>query len=314
MKPIVTLTMNPAVDKSAAVDHVVPDTKLRCRDVRHDPGGGGLNVARAVRYLGGEAHACWTSGGHTGALLGELLDREQVPHTALPVREYTRENLVVTDDSGAQFRFGMPGATLTEAEGQRCLETVTALARDAWLVLSGSLPPGLPADYYARVARAAAADARIILDTSGEALRCGLEGGGLFLVKPNLRELSQLAGEPLEGERAIEAAARRIVSAGQARWVAVSLGRVGAVLVGEAGCTFVRAPLVPLVSKVGAGDSMVAGMVLALSRGLDPTVAIRHSVAAGAAAAMTPGTELCRREDAERLLEQMRAADWGSTG
>ena len=305
---IITLTMNPAIDKSSAVDQVVAEWKLRCEPPTYEPGGGGLNVSRAIRKLGGDSLALYAAGGFSGQVLSDLLDREGLNHQAMAIAGLTRENFTVLEKStGQQYRFGMPGPTITEAEWQRCLEELSGLLPQVdYLVASGRLPPGVPPDFYAQLARLAREhDTRLIVDTSGEALRLAVEEG-VFLIKPNLREFAELMGresvEGLEEERL----ARELVATGQSETVVVSLGAAGILAASAESAERVRAPLVPIKSKVGAGDSTVAGIVLALARGQSWREAVRFGVAAGAAAVMTPGTELCRREDVERLYEQLR--------
>jgi 6-phosphofructokinase 2 len=307
MSSIATLTVNPAVDKNSRVEQVLAEAKLRCDRPSREPGGGGLNVARAIQRLGGTAQAYYTAGGPIGEVLGGLLAEEGQEHHALPVSGWTRENFIVYEgQSGQQYRFGMPGPELTEDEWRGCLERIETLepAPD-YLVASGSLPPGVPDDFYNRMARAAAQRGiRVVVDTSGKALRRGVQGH-VFLVKPNVRELSELVGEDLAGEQQQLEAARALIEQGRCEVVVLSLGAGGALLITANGREHVRTPTVPIRSKVGAGDSMVAGIVLGLSRGLDLADAVRYGVAAGAAAVMTPGTELCRREDTERLFGQM---------
>ena len=311
MTPIATLTLNPAIDKSARVERVVADEKLRCEAPRREPGGGGINVARAVHRLGGAARALYTAGGYTGALLRSLLDDEGLSHTPLEVDDMTRENVVVYETStDRQFRFGMPGATLTEGEWTQCLKTLRALdPAPEYLVASGSLPPGVPSDAYAAVAEAARAlGARPILDTSGDALREAV-ASGWFLLKPNLRELEQLAGTALDTEPARIDAARAFIDRGWCEVVVLSMGASGALLITDDAAEHVRSPTVPINSRVGAGDSMVGGLALALARGRSLPAAVRFGVAAGAAAVMTPGTELCRRADTDALFERMGPTD-----
>ena len=304
---VATLTLNPSLDRSSEVEQVVPERKLRCAEPAHEPGGGGINVARAIRRLGGEATAAWASGGATGELLRALIEQEQVPQTPVPIDALTRQNLMIHESSsGQEYRFGFPGAHLTSAEVDRCCAALRELEPRAQLVvLSGSLPPGVPADLYARIANESA-PARVVVDTSGDALRRAVQHGGLFLIKPNKHELEQLAGDALESDEALERAARRLVDDGQVEVVMVSLGAAGVLVVSGAGAQRVRSPTVQIRSKVGAGDSTVAGVVLGLARDWELPDAVRLGVAAGAAAVMTPGSELCRREDAERLLECLR--------
>jgi 6-phosphofructokinase 2 len=306
MPQIVTLTVNPAVDKISSVPQVVAERKLRCDPPRYDPGGGGLNVARAIQILGGQATAYWTCGGPMGQLLAERLDADGVPHRPIPVEAMTRENLIVLEQStGQQYRFGMPGARLTSDEVELCLRTLRELdpAPD-FLVLSGSLPPGVPDDFYARAARESPADCRVILDTSGPPLRQGIEGG-VYLIKPNVRELSELAGRELLEDAEICELARGLIASGKVQVVVTSLGSAGVVITTQQHCENIRAPTVKVRSKVGAGDSTVAGIVLGLAQETDVLDAVRLGVAAGSAAVMTEGTELCRRDDAWRLYEAM---------
>lgn len=308
VKAIATLTMNPAIDMSASVAHVAPEIKLRCNPPRRDPGGGGINVARAIRRLGGDAVAIYPSGGLTGQLLQDLLDREALRHQPIPIREITRENVTILDETtGQQYRFGMPGPQLDDAEWQRCLDGVAGLSPTPdYLVASGSLPAGAPAEFFAHVAALARTlGARLVLDTSGEALKQAVENGGVYLLKPNMRELSQLAGRRIEDEAHQEEVALQLVRSGKAEVVVVSLGAAGALYATREGSERLRAPTVPIQSKIGAGDSMVGGMVLSLARGDALRDAVRFGVAAGAAAVMTPGTDLCHREDVERLYRQM---------
>lgn len=306
MPGIVTLTLNPAVDKSCTVDQVAPEKKLRCREVHHEPGGGGINVARAVGRLGGEATAYWTCGGALGALLNNLLDEEGIEHRPLPIGAMTRENVTVSEESsGQQFRFAMPGAPLTEEEVQSCLQRLPALdPPPEYLVLSGSLPPGVDKALYSRISRAMPPSCRVILDTSGASLQLGVEAG-IFLVKPNIRELRELTGRIIEGDAQIGEAAETLIREKKAQVVVTSLGRAGVHLTTAEEHRHIRAPVVKIRSKVGAGDSMVAGIVLGLSRGDSIIEAVHLGVAAGAAAVMTEGTQLCRRDDTERLYNNM---------
>ena len=307
MATIVTVTLNPGIDKSSSVDHVVAERKLYCSAPRFEPGGGGINVTRAIRKLGGESLALYPCGGANGETLKFLLDQEGLSHRPVPVKGWTRENLIVLEEStGLQYRFGMPGPELAEEEWQRCLEQISALTpAPAFIVASGSLPPGVPQDIYARIARLGnRLGARVVVDSAGEPLRLAL-AEGVYLVKPNIGEFRDLAGSGGEDEAEVLDLARKTVSERQSEIIAISLGAAGVVMVSEAGIERMQPPTVPIISKVGAGDSMVAGIVLSLSRGMSVQDAVRFGVAAGSAAVMTPGTELCRREDAERLYQQM---------
>lgn len=309
MKHIFTLTLNPAVDKSTTIDRVMPEHKLRCANPVYEPGGGGVNVSRAIMRLRGESTAFYTAGGLPGRLLESLLEKEQIRHRAVPIREWTRESLAVFEEStGLQYRFSMAGPTLQEDEWRFCLDMVAkADPKPDYIVGSGVLPPGVPDDFYARLARKGRdLGARVIIDTSGEPLRLALDGG-VFMIKPNLRELNALMGRELRDEAEQETSVMDIVAQGKSEAVVVSLGAAGVLLSTADGYTRLRAPTVPIRSKVGAGDSMVAAITLQLALGNTVGVAVRYGVAAGAAAVMTPGTQLCNFEDTERLFAKIRS-------
>lgn len=307
MQTIVTLTVNPAIDKSTAIDNVIPERKLHCGSPYYEPGGGGINVSRAIKKLGGKSTALYLAGGPLGEMLSNLLDREGIDHHPIAIQGLTRENFTVYEEStGQQFRFGMPGPEVHEQEWSQLIYTLsTYKPTPAYIVASGSLPTGIPADFYARIVKAVKdLGVKIILDTRGKAFSLATQKG-VYLVKPNLRELGDFAGVETEHEDKQESLARRIIEQGRSEVVVVSLGAAGAMLVDKNGRQRLRAPSVPIKSKVGAGDSMVAGITLRLAQGDSIVEAVRFGVAAGAAAVMTPGTELCRREDAESLYEKI---------
>lgn len=309
-KRIVTITMNPAVDKSAVVEDVIAERKLRCRNPRREPGGGGLNVSRAIRELGGQSTAVVPLGGPTGDILARLLDQADIDHVSIPTEGWTRENLSVFEQSSTQqYRFGMPGTTLHEAEWQECLDRVKAVDSPDFIVASGSLPPGVPDDFYARLGEAArAVGARFLLDTSGTPLREATRDG-VYLLKPNAREFEELTGKPFESEPQQEELARGLIDSGRCEVLILSLGAAGVLMATRDNIERVRSPSVPIRSKVGAGDSTMAAIVLGLAREMPLRSAVCYGVAAGAAAVMTPGSELCRREDVERLHRRLEGCD-----
>ncbi len=312
--PIVTLTMNPAIDLSTPVDRVVADRKLRCGTPVREPGGGGINVARAVRRLGGEALAIFPAGGATGDLLRELLLHEGVAHVAIRTEGWTRENVNVREETtGKQFRFVLPGPPLTAAEWERCIETLSELEPfPRLLVVSGSLPPGVPVDLYARLARRArSAGSRMILDTSGEPLRLAARQG-VYLLKPSLREFQELTGSSLAARAALVDRAREQIHEGRCEILVLSLGAEGALWVSASQAEWMRAPAVAVASSVGAGDSLVAGIVLGLSRGEPVREGVRLGLAAATASVMVPGTGLCRPEDVERVAAAIRGSELGA--
>lgn len=305
MDKIVTLTMNPALDMGARVASVAPEIKLRCASPEFHPGGGGINVSRALHFLDGESTAVCAAGGHTGAMLIQLLDSEGIQCHAVPIAGITRESFVVYEESTTlQYRFTMPGPELSAEEWIACLEAVFDREPDI-IVASGSLPAGVPAEFYGEITRYAAEyGIRVLVDTAGEPLHRAF-GKGVYLMKPNLRELELFAGEKLHDEAGIKAVARRLIAEGLSEVIVVSMGAAGAALITAQEYQFLRAPIVKVQSKVGAGDSMVAGLVMGLAQGWDLRETLCLGIAAGSAAVMTPGTQLCRKEDTFKLYRRI---------
>ncbi|TDV33994.1 6-phosphofructokinase [Paraburkholderia caballeronis] len=308
MTGIVTVTLNPAIDVATSVAQVTDTHKLRCACARRDPGGGGINVARVIRRLGGDCVALYLAGGAVGQMLQRMLDSEQVRSACIGIAGDTRENFSVRETTtGREYRFVLPGPVVGADEWARVLRHGESLdPPPRYLVLSGSLPPGLPDDAYANLARIARArGARVVLDTSGPALKKALNER-VFLVKPSLSELRELTGAPLETEDEWRDAAARIVRDGRAEVVALTLGERGAMVV-AAGLTL-RADALPMAvsSAIGAGDSFVGAMVWALDRGDALDVAFRHAVAAASATLLAQGTALCRPDDQQRLYRVLQ--------
>ncbi|MBI3678463.1 MAG: 1-phosphofructokinase family hexose kinase [Proteobacteria bacterium] len=303
-RAVVTLTMNPAVDASTTVDQVVPFHKLRCTPARRDAGGGGINVARVLKRLNQDASAIFTAGGALGLLLRQLVAREDVNGIAIDIAGDTREDFSAFEkDTGKQFRFVLPGPSVNESEQAACLSALQrALPAAQFLVASGSLPPGVASDFYARVARAAKkAETKFILDTAGPALKDALKEGA-YLIKPSLREFRQLVGGDVEETGACVKAARALIEKKGAEIVLLSLGERGAIAVSRDAAYRAEAPKVTAVSTVGAGDSFLGAAVASLVEGKSLQETLRHGVAAGTAALLSPGTDLCRPEHIARLI------------
>jgi 6-phosphofructokinase 2 len=305
---VLCLTMNPSVDVSTHTGRVVPADKLRCGPARRDAGGGGLNVARVVQRLGSHSSALFPAGGPAGDWLVSHLQASGLPVRRIALADDTRENFTVQAlDTGAEFRFVLPGPTLTEAEWLACLAAIENLPHlPAVVVASGSLPPGVPTDFYARLALVVRSrGSRLVLDSSGPALAAGV-AAGVYLVKPNLRELRDLTHQPLESPAQWQAAAQALVDQGQAEVVALTLGEQGALLVTQDGAWRAEALPITVASSVGAGDSFVGALVWALQRGETLPEAFTWAVAAGSAALITPGTGLCLPNDVHRLRPLVR--------
>lgn len=300
---IVTVTLNPTIDGSAEAEAIRPFRKIRTSNERYGPGGGGLNVARTILALGGLATAVYLAGGTTGAVLEDLLHAAAVPAKRIAIVGPTRiAHMVFERSTGAEYRFVPEGPTISEHEWTACKNVLRKLPWDV-LVASGSLPPGAPVDSYAQLAGLARErGARLVLDTSGPALRAGLEGG-VYLVKPSRGELEFCVGRKLEDEAAQFDAAEELVQSGKAEIVALSLGGDGALLVTREQRLKVKPPPAETRSAVGAGDSFVAAMTLALSQGASTGAAFARGVAAGTAAVLEPGHEAVNPKDVERLFK-----------
>ena len=303
MKNIATLTLNPTIDVAYEVDRVLHTHKMRTLKEHYDPGGGGINVARVFVRLGGNARCYYLSGGATGHALDGFLDLHQLVRCRIQIAGPTRVSTSILEhESSKEYRFVPPGPTVAPEEWQECLDRIAEADCD-YLVASGSLPPGLPEDFYARVAAIVARRGiRMMLDSSGPGLRGGLAGDNVYLVKPSLGELRQLTGRDLETAEEIADAAMTIVEKGQAELVAVTMGHNGALLARKSGTLHLPAIPIEAKSAVGAGDSFLAAMTYGLAGGRDPVEAFRLGMAGGAAAVLTPGTDLCHRTDVERLF------------
>jgi len=306
---IATLTLNPTIDTALEAEAMVHTDKIRTAGERLDPGGGGINVARVLVRFGAPVAAIFMAGGSTGRLLDRLLQREGVERICVPIAGETRVSVTVYERStGHEYRLVPEGPVLSEPEWQECLRQIGETECD-WFVASGSLPGGVPHDFYARVAEILRDRAtRFVVDAPAGQLAPALAGGGLFLVKPSRDELEQLSGAALTEIESVVEAARRIVSDGSAQNVAVSLGGDGAVLVDGSGAFVMPAALVAARSAVGAGDSFLAAMTYAFASGADGSTALRLGVAAGAAATLSPGTDLCHPWDVTRLAAELGRA------
>lgn len=310
MAKIVTLTANPALDIAMHVEQLVPSHKMRCSAVRRDPGGGGINVARVVHRLGGKALAVYAAGGSAGDQIANLLDGEGLQHRPVRVKGQTRESFNVTDDkTGEQYRFILAGDALDQGEWNACVSaSLTAVAPGDYFVCSGSLPPGVPTDFYAgAISSAKAKGARTVVDSQGESLRAVLESG-VDVVKASARELGAYLGRTLSDAQSWRDAMRAILQSGKAEMIAVTLGERGALLVTPSDAWQVTVPQVPASTTVGAGDSFLGGMLVKLIAGCPGDVALRYAAAAGTAALLTSGTGLCNPADVERLNAEVVVA------
>jgi len=305
MVKIITVTLNPALDCSSTTPRIIADGKLRCTQPVFEPGGGGVNVSRVIHRLGGDSVAIYPAGGSSGEHLTQLLVAEGVTTQVFACKKWTRQNLnVVTTHDNAQYRFIMPGADLSHAEQNEFMAIFNDHQSAQYCVISGSVPDGMSDHLVTDIIQYCQLhNIKVIYDGSGPSLENAVKGGGLYLIKPNANELAALTGAEYLQPDELEAKAKQIIDLGQAQVVVVSLGPQGALLVTKNICEQIVPPRVQKNSTVGAGDSMVGATILALARGETIREATRRGVAAGTAATMNHGSELCKAEDVETIYQ-----------
>lgn len=308
MSNIITLTMNPVIDKDTSVAGIVPNKKLRCISPTYYAGGGGINVSRAVKQLGGESLCMYLAGGPTGTHLEQLVSDENIEQKVIRIEGWTRENLSVTDTlSNLQYRFGVPGPHVKEKEWEQVLKLLEEhLHKDDYLVASGKLPPGVPPNFYVMVSKITdKIGAKLVLDTSGNALLPSMEAD-IFMMKPNLAELSILCGVESISAMELEYLAKKFLNDNSCEVLVVSLGAKGALLATKNEMEYISAPTVQQKNTIGAGDSMVAGMVLSLMQDKPLSEMVKYGVACGTAATLRSGTQLCNKKDVDDLYEWIK--------
>lgn len=308
MNKIVTLTISPCIDKNTYTDHIVPEEKLRCDRPVFEAGGGGINVSKAIKNLGGNSIAVFPEGGAGGELLENLLHEEGITTHSLPLEPWTRENLnVVSRESDRQFRFVMPGNPLSESDTQKLIGLLQEHKDASVLVVSGSIPKGTPEHIFDDLAKFSKEnDIKLIWDTSGDAVHKSLERGNVYLLKPNHGELCELMGIDKKDDHDVDELAEQLLQKYDLENVVVSLGAQGALWISKHGDEQqIVPPPVKIVSTVGAGDSQIGGMVLKLAQGESMAVAVRYGVAVGTATITQEGSQLAKKEDAERLFKRI---------
>jgi len=308
MQKILTVTLNPALDLSTSVERMQANRKLRCAGALLEPGGGGVNVSRIIRRFGGKSTAFVALGGPTGRTLRELMEREGLQVVEFPIAGATRQNVTVDETAhGRQYRLVLQGPRWSGKEVRAALAEIERLAADHdYVVATGSLPPGVPEDFYARLARMVRRQGgRLILDTSGPPLRKALEAG-VYLVKPNHIEFRDLAGTSRSDWKTMARVGRRLRERGRAEAMIVTRGAMGALAILPEGEWRLQSPKGKVVSMVGAGDSLIGAAIVAIARGRPLLEACRLGVAAASAAVGARGTELAGRAETLRIARRTR--------
>lgn len=303
---IYTLTLNPAVDRELTVPSIEFDTVLRANEWRVDCGGKGFNVSRMLMALGTSSTALGFVGGRSGELLRDGLHSMGIATDFIAVAGETRTNVSIVSQSADHYiKVNEPGPTITAADLDKLLTQIRQTVQQGqWWVLAGSLPPGVPATIYADIITIVhEAGAYAVLDSSGDALLAGC-GKRPFLVKPNEIEASKLTGLPVQTQAEIVAAAQAVQATGVAN-VVVSLGKAGALLNDGQQSWLAKSPPIEEQNPIGAGDSMVGGLVWGLSQGQPVKEALRWGIACGAATASMSGTAIGTKELVTTLFEQV---------
>lgn len=306
-RKVITLTVNPAIDIYSTVERIEPEKKLRCKPATKDPGGGGVNVSRVLKRLGLDAQTIYTCGGHTGKLFKDLLDLEGIDQDIVEIEEDLRQNFGISESStGELYRFGFPGPSLNEKEIALLLKKIRNIDDAEFLVISGSLSPNASVDLYAQIAQIAKEKKlKLVVDTSGKAFIEVIKKGA-YLIKPNMNELEDITGKQYENEEQLKQLLLDVLNQFPVEAIAMSMGSKGAYLATAGEVLHFSAPQIKAQSTIGAGDSMVAGMVYRLSLGKDLKDAIRFGIACGSATIISPGTQLLKKEDAELFFSEMQ--------
>jgi len=304
---IATVTLNPSLDRTVTVEELVIDEANRWTSLRRDPGGKGVNVSRVIHELGGKTVAYGFMGGIDGETLKHLLQQQGVPFDFTPIKGEIRSNFIITDlATRRQTRIDAPGPHILRHELQKLIQKVTHISpKPDFLVFAGSVPPAVPADIYRQLIEVAKKNGiKTVLDSDNMWLKEGIKAKP-NVIKPNVHEAEELLERHLRNEAAIVKALKDLVNQG-IEIAVISRGKDGFIAANGERILKVVPPQVEVRSTVGAGDSTIAGLVLKLNQGLGLDEACRWAVAAGTAATLTPGTELCRREDVENLLPQVK--------
>jgi 6-phosphofructokinase 2 len=304
---IATVTLNPSLDKTVTVEELVVDEANRWTSLRRDAGGKGINVSRVIHELGGETIAYGFIGGFDGETLKHLLRQQGVPFDLTSIKREIRSNFIITDlKTCRQTRIDAPGPHISKNELRKLIDKITRMKiKPDFLVLAGSVPPGVPADIYRQlIEKAKESGIKTVLDSDNTWLKEGIKAKP-NVIKPNVHEAEELRELKLKDERAIIEAVQALVSKG-IEVATISRGKDGLIVATKEKVLKLTSPQVEVRSTVGAGDSAIAGLVLKLSQGVGIEEASKWAAAAGTAATLTPGTELCSREDVERLFPQIK--------
>lgn len=303
---IVTITMSPCIDKSTVVDKFIPEKKLKCSYPVLEAGGGGINVSRALRNFNTDSLCLYVSGGYTGNILNNLVFHEKLNAVPIPSKLFTRENFIVFEkQTHLQFRFGMPVNEVSDTEWKQLISELKKV-KPEYVILSGSISPNINPKFFIELQQFVKKNkAKFIIDTAGEPLKHLLKEGA-FLIKPNQNEFSGLFGKKTLQAKEIIVKARSIIKTGKIQNILVSLGGEGAVLINKESAWQFTPPKLKVKSTVGAGDSMVAGIVYYLNKGKSIDESVKFGIACGSATTINSGMQLCTLQGANALINRIK--------
>ena len=302
---IVTLTMCAVLEKSTTAKFIAPGKKILCRQPAFKPGGGGINVSRAMKRLGVDSTACFMADESNAQLMMDFFDAESIKYILLSSDKPPVERLVIKDETTKQqYIFDIPLEKIGKEFSEKALKLIGNVLSEAdYIVVSGGLPPGVPSDFYAHVASVAnKQNVKMILDTSGKPLLKAFEQK-LYMIKTNLNEIASAVGKKILTGMELENVVIKLLKEKKCEIIVVSMSSKGAMMAVEGDdIEYIVPPVVDEVSPAGAGDSMTAGIMAGFSKGWSPPQAVRYGVAAGTAATMKPGSELCNKEDTDKIF------------
>ncbi len=300
-KRVLTITMNPSIDIGTEADEVITDQKTRCAAPTIDPGGGGINVARVLTRLGVHSDALFVCGGYTGSLLRQMMAEEEIKSIPIESLDVTRQNIAIIDNSiGKQYRFVLPGLVSKKSTWKAVLEKIESTIQNYdFVVASGSLPEGVPTDFYSQIAAIAQnADKQFVLDTSGSALFEGILNGAAY-IKPNQEEFTEM-------KRIFRASSDKelcsILFDKGIEHIVHTLGKEKTLLITPEGISEFTPPNINVRSTIGAGDSFIGGLVAGLMRGFDKKQAVGFGISAAASTLQSEGTDLCDADEVDEIF------------
>ncbi len=302
---ILTLTMNPCLDRYFFIDSLKEDDTIRVNNIMDYPAGKGIDISRAINEMKGHSVAITLLGGDTGKQIMEMLDKEGVVYSTVNLNKNTRTNIILQSNE-TQYRFSVPGPSIDNIEEKKVLKNIETLLRKGdCLIISGSIPEGLPDNYYYRIVnKANEMEAKVYLDADNELLLNGIKASP-WGIKPNLHEFSRLLDKKPSTEKAIIESLNNTAKKYSLKEILLTMGKEGAICFIEDSIYRVTVPEVKVNSAVGAGDTFLGIYCMFREMGSEPEYCLKMAGAASTAATLTSGTELCKYNDVKELVDKI---------